>query len=159
MNRQLGMEIGELAGELVATLVAAWSERDVREATVHHVAVHPSGTRGRGYELRASRRPHTERGSRADGFLLPHDPRRNPPRPAASKPVRDVDQLADSYGARIASWLASRCQICPTTGRYLRVERLPPSAREDRRTVSVASLMLSRPGMRRTLAACPRRAS
>jgi hypothetical protein len=60
---------------------------------------------------------------------------------------------------RIASWLASRCQICPTTGRYLRVERLPPSAREDRRTVSVASLMLSRPGMRRTVAACPRRAS
>jgi hypothetical protein len=42
------MEIGELAGELVATLVAAWSERDVREANVHHVAVHPSGTRAAG---------------------------------------------------------------------------------------------------------------
>ena len=131
MNRQLAMEAGEPAGELLATPVAAAarSERDAREANVRHVAANPSGTRGRGCELRASRRPHTEIGSRADGFsyhTIPAAIRRGDQR--ASEPVRDVDQLADSCGARIASWLGGHCQICPTTGRYLRVERLPAAA-------------------------------
>jgi hypothetical protein len=41
------MEVGELADELIATLVAAaWSERDAREANVHHAAANPSGRRG-----------------------------------------------------------------------------------------------------------------
>ena len=38
-RRQLAAEIGELAGELIATLVGAgWSERDAREANVNEVA-------------------------------------------------------------------------------------------------------------------------
>ena len=85
VNRQLAMEVGEPAGELVATLVAAaWSERYTRNGNVHHVAANPSGTRGRGCELRASRRLHTGPGSRADGFLVRHKPSRKPPvRPAS----------------------------------------------------------------------------
>jgi hypothetical protein len=38
-RRQLAAEIGELAGELIATLVAAgWSEHDAREANVQKLA-------------------------------------------------------------------------------------------------------------------------
>ena len=38
-RRQLAAEIGELAGELIATLVGAgWSERDAREVNVSEVA-------------------------------------------------------------------------------------------------------------------------
>jgi hypothetical protein len=38
-RRQLAAEIGELAGELITTLVAAgWSEHDARETSVHDLA-------------------------------------------------------------------------------------------------------------------------
>jgi hypothetical protein len=37
--RRLAAEIGELAGELITTLVAAgWSEHDARETRVHDLA-------------------------------------------------------------------------------------------------------------------------
>jgi len=38
-RRQLAAELGELAGELITTLVAArWSEHDAKEASVHDLA-------------------------------------------------------------------------------------------------------------------------
>ena len=45
-RRQLAAEIGELAGHLITTLLAAgWSEHDAREACVHDLAITPTCAR------------------------------------------------------------------------------------------------------------------
>jgi hypothetical protein len=47
-RRQLAAETGELAGELMTTLVAAgWSEQDARQANVRNLSANPSVAHGR----------------------------------------------------------------------------------------------------------------